>query len=49
MKAKITRFHWAAYNTMHDDRHNDPFAEPISLWFNVVITITTVFLLVTGQ
>jgi hypothetical protein len=45
MKAKISNYHWTMYNYQHDDLRG----EPVPVWFNVVITITTILMLVTGQ
>jgi hypothetical protein len=45
MKAKISNYHWEMYNYQHDTLRY----EKVPVWFNVVITISTVLMIVTGQ
>jgi len=40
----IKKFHWRLYSQQHDDHRG----EPLPLWFNIIMTATTLVMLVIG-
>jgi len=45
MRAAIKEYHWDMYNYQHDQLRG----EKVPVWFNIVISITTMLMVATGQ